>query len=142
RTPPPRPLPGSGEPVRLPLVFAQRLHWKDNGYGWSPRDYQRIFCYEGSSTCNQWYKMERPGVVLENAPAPPTTWAIADVDKDNQIPAGSNHGSKVIVVPFDGVAFDADFGTGGTGGTGGAGGVSGAGGSAGSGGGGRGGSAG
>ena len=34
------------------------------------------------------------------------TFAVADVNKDNQIPAGSNHGSKVIVVPFDGVAFD------------------------------------
>jgi len=123
-------------------------NWKDNGYAWSPRDYQKIFCYEGSSTCNQWYKMERPGVVLENGHPTHITWAVADVDKDNQIPAGSNHGSKVIVVPFDGVAFDADFGATGGGGTGGStgaggttgtGGVTGTGGSAGTGGAGRGG---
>src|SRR5436190_23921173 len=106
-------------------------NWKDNGYAWSPRDYQKIFCYAGSSTCSQWYKMERPGVVLENGHPTYVTWAVADVDKDNQIPAGSNHGSKVIVVPFDGSTFDTDFGTGGgTGGTGG----TGAGGAAGSGG--------
>src|SRR6185295_15836962 len=83
--------------------------------------------------------MERPGVVLQDGHATHITWAVADVDKDNQIPGNSNHGSKVIVVPFDGVAFDADFGAGGTGG---AGGVAGAGGSAGSGGAGRGGSSG
>jgi len=134
---------GSQDRVGYHLYSTDGLtNWKDNGYGWSPRDYQKLFCYEGSSTCSQWYKMERPGVVLENGHPTHITWAVADVDKDNQIPAGSNHGSKVIVVPFDGVAFDADFGSGGTGGTGGGGGGSGAGGSAGSGGGGRGGSAG
>src|SRR5262249_61416018 len=114
-------------------------NWKDNGYAWSPRDYQKIFCYEGSSTCSQWYKMERPGVVLENGHPTHITWAVADVDKDNQIPAGSNHGSKVIVVPFDGMAFDADFGSGGGGGAGGSSGAAGAGGGRGGGGGGGGG---
>jgi hypothetical protein len=109
---------GSQDRVGYHLYSTDGLtNWKDNGYGWSPRDYQKLFCYEGSSTCSQWYKMERPGVVLENGHPTHITWAVADVDKDNQIPAGSNHGSKVIVVPFDGVAFDADFGSGGTGGT-------------------------
>jgi len=57
--------------------------------------------------------MERPSVVVEGGHVTDVTWAVADVDKDNQIPAGSNHGSKVIVVPFDGVAFDNDYGVGG-----------------------------
>jgi hypothetical protein len=134
---------GSQDRVGYHLYSTDGLtNWKDNGYAWSPRDYQKLFCYEGSTTCNQWYKMERPGVVLENGHPTHITWAVADVDKDNQIPAGSNHGSKVIVVPFDGAAFDADFGTtgaGGTGGGGGAGGATGTGGSAGGGGAGRGG---
>ena len=86
---------------------------------WSPRDYQKIFCYEGTTTCTAWYKMERPGVVLEDGHPTHITWAVADVDKDNSIPAGSNHGTKVVVVPFDGVAFDSDFGNGSTGGAGG-----------------------
>jgi hypothetical protein len=106
-------------------------NWRDNGYGWSPREYQRIFGYEGSTTKTQWYKMERPGVVLEDGHPTHITWAVSDVDKDNMIPGNSNHGSKIIVVPFDGVAFDNDFGTGG--GAGGMGGRGGAGGAAGSG---------
>lgn len=64
--------------------------------------------------------MERPGVVLENGHPTHITWAVADVDKDNKIPGNSNHGSKIIVVPFDGVAFDAHFGDGTTDGSGGA----------------------
>ena len=137
---------GSQDRVGYHLYSTDGLtNWKDNGYGWSPREYQKLFGYEGSTTYNQWYKMERPGVVLENGHPTHITWAVADVDKDNQIPGNSNHGSKVIVVPFDGVAFDADFGTSGAGGStgaggaAGAGGVTGTGGSAGSGGAGRGG---
>jgi hypothetical protein len=114
---------GSGDRVGWHLYSSDGINdWKDNGLAFTPREYQKIFGYEGSTTYNQWYKMERPGVVLENGHPTHITWAVADVDKDNQIPAGSNHGSKVIVVPFDGVAFDADFGTGGAGGAGGAGG--------------------
>ncbi len=125
---------GSGDRVGYHLYSPDGINdWKDGGIAFNPRLYEKIFCYEGSTTCTQWYKMERPGVVLENGHVSHVTWAVADVDKDNQIPAGSNHGSKVIVVPFDGVAFDADYGVGGSAGAGGAagsGGLSGAGGSA------------
>ncbi|MFL5305783.1 MAG: MYXO-CTERM sorting domain-containing protein [Polyangia bacterium] len=135
---------GSGDRVGWHVYSPDGITgWKDNGYAWSPRDYQKIFCYEGTTTCTAWYKMERPGVVLENGHPMYITWAVADVDKDNSIPAGSDHGTKVVVVPFDGVAFDADFGNGGTTGAGGgmggatgSAGTSGAGGKAGSGGGG------
>jgi MYXO-CTERM domain-containing protein len=110
---------GSGDRVGWHLYSADGIKdWKDNGLAFGPRSYQKIFCYEGSTTCNQWYKMERPGVVLQNGHVTHVTWSVADVDKDNQIPANSNHGSKIIVVPFDGVAFAADFGAGGSGGTG------------------------
>lgn len=108
--------------------------WKDGSLAYDPRMYQRIFGYVGSTIYTQWYKMERPGVVLQNGHVTHVTWAVADVDKDTQIPAGSNHGSKIIVVPFDGVAFDTDTGAGGSGGTGGAGGSGGMGGAGGSGG--------
>jgi MYXO-CTERM domain-containing protein len=128
---------GSGDRVGWHVYSTDGLNWKDNGYAWSPRDYQKIFCYEGTNTCTQWYKMERPGVVLEDGHPTHITWAVSDVDKDNQVLPGTNHGTKVIVVPFDGVAFDADFGTAGasgSGGTTGAGGVTGAGGAPGAGG--------
>ena len=111
---------GSGDRVGWHVYSPDGITgWKDNGYAWSPRDYQKIFCYEGTTTYTAWYKMERPGVVLEDGHPMYITWAVADVDKDNAIPAGSHHGTKVVVVPFDGVAFDADFGNGGTTGAGG-----------------------
>ena len=56
-------------------------------------------------------------MVLQDGHPTHITWAVSDVDKDNQIPPGSNHGTKVVVVPFDGVAFDNDFGVGGSSGT-------------------------
>ncbi|HEY5283422.1 MAG TPA: hypothetical protein VIM14_11590, partial [Polyangia bacterium] len=122
---------GSGDRVGWHVYSPDGLTWKDNGYAWSPRDYQKIFCYEGSTTCNAWFKMERPGVVLQDGHPTHITWAVADVDKDFAVTAGTNHGTKVIVVPFDGVAFDNDFGVPGTGGTGGSGGGSGTGGTSG-----------
>lgn len=110
---------GSGDRVGWHVYSVDGLtNWKDNGYAWSPRDYQKIFCYEGTTTCSQWYKMERPGVVLQDGHPTHITWAVADVDKDNQVLPGTNHGTKIVVVPFDGVAFDKDFGVGGGGGTG------------------------
>jgi len=126
---------GSGDRVGWHVYSVDGIAWKDNGYAWSPRDYQKIFCYEGTTTCTQWYKMERPGVVLQDGHPTHITWAVADVDKDNQVLPGTNHGTKIIVVPFDGVTFDKDFGVGGSGGAGsggtGAGGASSAGGAAG-----------
>jgi MYXO-CTERM domain-containing protein len=109
---------GSGDRVGWHLYSADGISWKDNGYAWSPRDYPKIFCYEGTTTCTQWYKMERPGVVLQDGHPSHITWAVADVDKDNQVLPGTNHGTKIIVVPFDGVSFDSDFGVGGGGGAG------------------------
>jgi len=111
---------GSGDRVGWHLYSPDGInHWKDDGLAYSPRVYQQMFCYEGSTTCTQWYKSERPGVVLENGHPTHITLAVADVDKDNQIPKGSNHGSKVVVLPFDGEAFDRDYGNaaGGAGGT-------------------------
>jgi MYXO-CTERM domain-containing protein len=125
---------GSGDRVGWHVYSPDGLTgWKDNGYAWSGRDYKKIFCYEGTTTCTAWYKMERPGVVLEDGHPTHITWAVSDVDKDNQVLPGTNHGTKVIVVPFDGVAFDTDFGTGG--GDAGAGGAAGTGGTTGAGGG-------
>jgi hypothetical protein len=104
---------GSGDRVGWHLYSPDGIHhWKDGGLAYSPRVYQQMFCYEGNTTCTQWYKSERPGVVLENGHPSHVTLAVADVDKDFAIPKGSNHGSKVVVLPFDGVAFDQDYGNG------------------------------
>jgi MYXO-CTERM domain-containing protein len=111
---------GSGDRVGWHIYSPDGInHWKDGGVAYSPLAYQKVFCYAGSTTCTQWYKSERPGVVMEDGHPTHITLAVADVDKDNQIPKGSNHGSKVVVLPFDGVAFDQDYGTTGVAGSGG-----------------------
>ena len=103
------------------LTSTDGIHnWTDQGLAYDPRYATQIFSYT-DGTVDHWFKMERPSVLVENGLITHVTFAVADVNKDNQIPAGSNHGSKIIVVPFDGAAFERDTGVGGTGGTGGGG---------------------
>jgi hypothetical protein len=92
-------------------------------------------------TVNQWHNMERPGVYQENGHVRYFTFAVTDTNKN--VSGVNNGGSKILVVPFDGVQFDCDngdaascaeLGAGGAGGFG-AGGAGGAGGRGGSGGG-------
>jgi len=110
------------------LTSSDGIHnWTDQGLAYNPRYAQQIFSYT-DGTVDHWYKMERPGVVMESGHITHMTFAVSDVDKNNQISAGSNHGSKVIVVPFDGVTFDSDTGVGGSGGAGGSSGTGGRGG--------------
>jgi len=59
-------------------------------------------------TVNHWDKMERPGVLLENGHVTHFTFAVLDVPKDQE-KGNDNHGSKIIVVPFDGAALDRDM---------------------------------
>jgi hypothetical protein len=125
-----------GDRVGYHLTSSDGIHnWTDQGLAYDPRYAQQIFSYT-DGTVDHWYKMERPNVVIENGLITHVTFAVSDVNKDNQISAGTDHGSKVIVVPFDGASFDKDtgIGTGGRGGAGGAGGGSGSGGGAGGGG--------
>jgi hypothetical protein len=104
------------------LTSTDGIHnWSDQGLAYDPRYAQQIFSYT-DGTVDHWYKMERPNVVLENGLITHVTFAVSDVDKNNQISAGTDHGSKVIVVAFDGATFDKDTGVTGTGGMGGTGG--------------------
>jgi hypothetical protein len=52
-------------------------------------------------TINHWYKMERLGVLIEDGHPTHFTIAVVDLEKD-----AVDAGTKVIVVPFDGVRFD------------------------------------
>lgn len=49
-----------------------------------------------------------PGVLLENGHVTAVTVSVLDVEK-NQERGNNTHGSKVIVVQFDGAAFDRDL---------------------------------
>jgi hypothetical protein len=116
------------------LTSTDGIHnWTDQGFAYDPRMAKQLFSTtDGTNgTANNWFKMERPGVIMENGHVTHFTFAVSDVDKNNQITAGSNHGSKVVVMAFDGVTFDAETGVGGAGGIDGGAAGSGSGGSAG-----------
>jgi hypothetical protein len=105
------------------LMSKDGVHdWKDMGVAYDPTS---NFIRYTDGTINHWYNLERPGVVMENGHVVAFTFAATDINKSS-VTGSDNHGSKIIVVPFDGVAFDADFGdepsTGGSGGAGGVGG--------------------
>lgn len=104
--------------------------WKvDQGYAYDPTsNYVRYT----DGTVNHWAHVERPEVYIEDGHVVAFSFAAINVDKD-QDKAGDKNGSKVIVVPFDGVAFDLGSAPG-AGGSGGGAGTSGSGGRSGNGG--------
>jgi hypothetical protein len=80
-------------------------NWKNRGLAYDPTT---NFVRYKDGTVNHWEKMERPGVALVKGHVAAFTFAVIDVPKDKEL-GNDNHGSKVIVVPFDGVAFDRDM---------------------------------
>ena len=52
--------------------------------------------------------MERPSVLIEKGHVVAMTLAVIDVPKDQEN-GNDQHGSKVIVIPFDGAALDRDL---------------------------------
>jgi hypothetical protein len=80
-------------------------NWTNRGLAYDPTT---NFVRYKDGTVNHWDKIERPGVVLENGHVAYFTFAVLDVPKDQE-KGNDNHGSKVIVVPFDGVALDRDM---------------------------------
>ena len=82
-------------------------NWTNRGLAYDPTT---NFVRYTDGTVNHWDKIERPGVFLVNGHVAYFTFAVLDVPKDQE--RGNDiHGSKVIVVPFDGVAFDRDMET-------------------------------
>jgi hypothetical protein len=59
-------------------------------------------------TVNVWHNMERVGVIVENGHPTHFTFAVTDVNKN--VAGVSQGGSKILVVPFNGVQFDCDNG--------------------------------
>ena len=59
-------------------------------------------------TVNQWHNMERVNVYQENGHVTHFTFAVTDVNKNAT--GVSNGGSKILVVPFNGLQFDCDNG--------------------------------
>ncbi len=80
-------------------------HWKNRGLAYDPTT---NFVRYKDGTVNHWEKMERVNVYLENGHVAYFTFAVIDVPKENEH-GNDNHGSKIIVVPFNGVKFDRDM---------------------------------
>jgi hypothetical protein len=77
-------------------------NWTNAGLAYDPTT---NFVRYTDGTVNHWYKMERLGVLVENGHPTHFTLAVIDVDKSLDL-GNDNHGTKVIVVPFDGAGFD------------------------------------
>jgi hypothetical protein len=88
------------------LTSTDGIHdWKLRGLAYEPTmDFVRY----KDGTVNHWNKMERPGVYLENGHVAAVTLAVIDIPKEENR-GNEPHGSKVIVVPFDGAALDRDL---------------------------------
>ena len=79
--------------------------WKYQGLAYDPTtDFVRYT----DGTVNHWNKMERPNVYIEKGHVAAVTLAVIDVPKEQEH-GNDNHGSKVIVIPFDGAALDRDL---------------------------------
>lgn len=86
--------------------------WKSTGLAYqavqTPANANSKWLRYTDGTVNQWHNMERPAVYQENGHVTHFTFAVTDVDKNTS--AVNSGGSKVLVVPFDGVQFDCDNG--------------------------------
>ena len=79
--------------------------WKYRGLAYDPTtDFVRYT----NGAVNHWNKMERPGVFIDKGHVAAMTLAVIDVPKEQEH-GNDTHGSKVIVVPFDGAALDRDL---------------------------------
>ena len=88
------------------LTSPDGIHdWTNRGVAYDPRE--SIVRYP-DGTVNHWNKVERPAVYIENGHVVAMTLAAIDVEKE-QDKGGDGHGSKVIVIPFDGAALDRDL---------------------------------
>ena len=91
---------------------AYHLTSKDGKSDWVKRglayDPTKDFIRYTDGTVNHWHKLERPGVLIENGHVTAMTLAVLDTPKEKQ-PGNNGHGSKIIVIPFNGAALDRDL---------------------------------
>lgn len=79
--------------------------WRFQGLAYEPgADFIRY----SNGVANHWNKLERPGVLIENGHVTAVTLAVIDVPKADE-KGSDGHGSKIIVIPFDGAAMDRDL---------------------------------
>jgi hypothetical protein len=79
--------------------------WTYRGLAYDPTT---NFIRYTNGVVNHWEKLERPGVLIENGHVTAVTLAALDVPKDQEH-GNDMHGSKILVIPFDGAALDRDL---------------------------------
>lgn len=83
-------------------------NWTFRGLAYDPTiDFIRY----SDGTINRWNKIERPGIIMKDRHVAYFTFAVIDVPKEKE-KGNDRHGSKIIVVPFNGEAFDRDLAAG------------------------------
>jgi hypothetical protein len=88
------------------LTSRDGIHdWTNRGVACDPREAMVRY---PDGTVNHWNKAERPSVYIESGHVAAMTLAVIDVEKE-QDKGNDGHGSKVIVIPFDGAALDRDL---------------------------------
>lgn len=78
-------------------------NWTYRGVAFKKED-TKIFKYT-DGTINDWQFIERPGAIVENGHVTHFMFSVIDVKKGQGL-GSDNHASKIVIVPFDGVAFD------------------------------------
>lgn len=79
--------------------------WVFRGLAYTP---SQDFLRYTDGTVNHWPKLERPGVYIENGHVAAITLAVIDVEKEQEH-GNDGHGSKIIVIPFNGEVTDGDL---------------------------------
>jgi hypothetical protein len=80
-------------------------HWTLRGTAY---DATIDFVRYADGTVNRWNKLERPGVILQNGHVTHFIFSVIDVPKEKEL-GNDTHGSKIIIVPFDGEGLDRDL---------------------------------
>lgn len=81
--------------------------WKFRGTAYDPTS---GFARYADGTVNHWHKMERPAVLIENGHV--VALSLASMDTAKELQKGNDgHGSKIVVLPFDGESLDRDLGS-------------------------------
>ena len=80
-------------------------HWALRGLAYDPTT---NFIRYTDGTVNHWNKIERPSVIMKDGHVTHFIFAVIDVPKESE-KGNDRHGSKVLIVPFDGEALDRDL---------------------------------